>query len=915
MFRSPLGRNLAARTRAARRLFLVLGLFAVAACLPFINAGASQQEEVQTRKSPVAAKGQANIVEGAEFVPGEVLVRFRTDAAAKSAEVSPMSLQRAVDGGQVTFQRFSGSDMVRGLRLAKVEAARTLEAVAELASRSDVLYAEPNYIWRATRTPNDPRFADQYGLTRINAPTAWNTTIGSRNIVVGVLDGGVNIAHEDLRDNIWTNPGEVPNNNFDDDGNGKIDDVNGWDFEHDDKTVYDAEDGDDHATHVAGTIGAEGDNALGVTGVNWEVSIMSLKVLGPDGGSVSNIIDGYQYALQMRQRGVNLRVLNNSYGGPGKSQAALDAIVQLNNAGILFVAAAGNGGGDGVGDDNFSFPDFPSNYNVANVIAVASTNNADGLSSFSNFSSRLVSIGAPGSSILSTVPSFVNASGYEFFGGTSMASPHVAGAAALVLSVKPDLPLANLRGVLAFTGDRIAALDGKTTTGRRLNVANALAAAQENDTDSPGFMLDFRVLSQTGRSVTLSWSAPPENLNAGSGTCADYDFFYREGNFGVALPATIQPAAPGTQQTVTLNVPYNHFNGAIEIRAYDNVGNSNGSSTNVTVPVNTGSAPYVVGQSAAQALTAPTSSSIVSGDDKYAFQSLPFAFPFYGVNRTNVTVSTNGVLYFSTPPRRDNGDADDVPSTIESLQGQTMIAGLWDDIDINTALRADSGVFVTQPGGGRILFRWRGVTFSTPRGNVDFEIELRNDGTIITRYGENTNIYPVVGISGGEPSAYVIDSHTRDRTLQIPTPPPLSLTNAPTVTFAARIPTFTVSGRVTENGVGLGGVTMTLSGSLSATTTTDSGGNYSFANLTSGGSYGFTPAKAGYNFTPVGFSLFNLASDAIVNFTAALNNPAGPNSVGAGELSVRGRRRARHLHRHAHGRHVRPGDGRLPHDR
>jgi subtilisin family serine protease len=862
--------------RHARLFVVALSLFAfTVAALPYFNAGASastsQQEEERATRSQSPAKGQANIIDGAEFVPGEVLVRFRTETAAKTAEALALPLRAAEDASEISIESFGGSETVRGLRLAKVDPAHTLQAVTELAARSDVLYAEPNYIWHATRTPNDPRYTsgELYGLNRIGAPAAWDTTTGSKSVVIGVLDGGVDVNHQDLSANIWTNPGEVAGNGVDDDGNGFIDDINGWDFHHNDRTVFDNEDGDDHATHVAGTIGAKGNNSLGVVGVNWDVSIVSMKVLGPTGGSVANIINGYNYARRLRQAGVNLRVLNNSYGGPGKSLAALDAINQLNSTGILFVVAAGN-----EARDNFSFPDYPANYDVPNVIAVASTNSNDFLSSFSNFGARVVSIGAPGSSILSTTPNNT----YSFFSGTSMSSPHVAGAAALICAANPSITAAQLRGVLAFTGDRISALETRTTTGRRLNVANAMASALENDVTAPAAAANLRVEGQTGRSVTLAWTAPGDDGNAG--TVADYDFFFvnSTGQARTLLPTTLVPAPAGTQQTVTVDVPFRNFSGTIQLRAYDNAGNSSTASVAVTIPVNTGSDPYTVTLGAAQSLTPITGSSIVTGDDKYAGYTLPFAFPFYGTQRTNLTVSTNGVLYFSTPPRRENLDADDVPSTVEGLQGQTMIAGLWDDIDINTTIRPDSGVYVIQPDGARIIFRWQGVTFLSPRQNVNFEIELRNDGTIITRYGDNPRVFPVVGISGGEPDAYVVASHTRELTGT--GAQPISLTSAQTVTFSPRVvQLFSISGRVTDaNGVGAP-ATIFLSGGRSAVTMADLNGNYSFTGLTANLSYTITPSHPNFTYTPASITIANLISDQGANFTAASNAPTGPNTV------------------------------------
>jgi len=890
MFRSPSGRKLSGRVRAARRVVLVASLFAVVASLPYVNAGAWQQEaeEVRPTKAHPTVKGQANIVEGAEFVPGDVLVRFRTETAAKSAESVVLPL-RAQDGVEATLESFGGSEMVRGLRLAKVDPARTLEAVAELASRDDVLYAEPNYIWRTKATPNDPRYVsgEMYGMNRISAPAAWDTTTGNKSVVVAVLDGGVDINHVDLQPNIWTNPGEVAGNGQDDDHNGVIDDIHGWDFHHNDSSVFDNENGDDHATHVAGTIGAKGNNGTGVTGVNWDASIISIKVLGPTGGNVANIINGYNYARRLREAGINLRALNNSYGGPGKSLAALDAINQLNNAGILFVVAAGNGGEDSIGDDNFTFPDYPSNYDAPNVIAVASTNTFDSLSGFSNFGARRVSIGAPGQSILSTVPNFANPNGYSFFSGTSMSAPHVTGAAALVCSANPacanssavnsGFTTAQLRGLLAFTGDRIPALEGTTTTGRRLNVANAVASALENDSTAPAPPGNFRVTAQNARNVTLAWTAPGDDGSSGAAV-ADYDFFFvnQTTQSRILLPTTLIPAAGGTQQLVTVIVPLRTLGGTIEMRAYDNAGNMSTASTGVTIPVSVGSDPYTIALSPAQPLTTGSSTNLLpaGGDDKYINHNLPFAFPFFGGNRSNVTVSSNGVLYFSTPPRRVGGDADDLPSSVESMPGQVMIAGLWDDIDINTSVRPGSGIFVTQDA-NRAVFRWQGVTFSSPRVNINFEIELRSDGTIQMRYGDNPRVFSVVGISGGEPDAYIIPSHTSESQSK-------NLSGAQTITFSPRtVQFFSISGSVKDaNGVGVSNVTVTIQGGQNVSTATDSNGNYSFNNLTSDVGYTITPSHPSFNFTPPSINIPSLTSNQGANFIAAPNAPTGGNTIG-----------------------------------
>jgi subtilisin family serine protease len=899
MFRSPLGRKLSARARrvGARRLVLVAGLFAVVACLPFVNAGAWQGEDeggARPRRSQSALKGTANIVAGADYVPGEVLVRFRSDAAAKTASAVSMPL-RAEGGGDAIFEYFGGSDLVPGLRLAKVDPARTLEAVAELAARPDVLYAEPNYLWRTKRTPNDPQFGQMYGMNKINAPVAWNTTTGSKSVVVGVIDEGVDVNHPDLKPNIWINPveGEFPNGQ-DDDNNGLIDDNHGWDFVHNDRTVYDGpaanpEDGfpiDGHGTHVAGTIGAKGDNGIGVTGVNWDVSIVSIKVLGPNSGSVSNIIGGYNYARQLRASGVNLRVLNNSYGGPSKSLSALDAVQQLNAAGILFVVAAGNDA-----RDNFTSPDYPSNYDAPNVLAVAATDANDNRSNFSNFSSRLVSIGAPGSNILSTIArpnpgTTYETNGYAFLGGTSMASPHVAGAAALVISASPNISTTQLRGVLAYTGDRLGTLNTITTTGRRLNVANAIAAALEGDPAVPAPAGNFRLTAQSGRSVSLAWTAPGDDGN--SGLIADYDLVFVNGGNTTFLPLTLLPAAPGTEQNVTVNVPFRNASGTLQLRAHDNVGNFSVASVSVSV-ADTVAEPYAVALSAAQPLSTDASLNLFpapGADDRYTAYQLPsgFSFPYFGTNRSAVTVSTNGVLYFNGAPQFN-----DAGSSPEGLQGQAMIAGLWDDIDLRSCLRADSGVYVSRPDANRLIFRWQGVPFdddfmdcpTTPRSSgfhINFEIELRTDGSVLMRYGQNPQTFAVVGISGGDPDAYVVASHTRRDGLFGPLP--VSLSNAQTVTFSPRLAQlFTISGRVTDaNGAGAP-ATIFLSGGGNAVTMPDAGGNYSFTGLAAGLSYTVTPSHPNYTYAPASINIASLTSNQTANFTATLKTQAGANSV------------------------------------
>ena len=645
----------------------------------------------------------------------------------------------------------------------------------------------------------------------IRAEEAWNTTTGSRNVVVGIVDEGIDINHPDLRDNIWRNPGEVPGNRVDDDGNGFVDDVNGYDFFHNDASVFDArgtfpsDDTDSHGTHVAGTIGAVGNNGEGVVGVNWQVSLMSLKILGsenenPAPGSVLLSVKAYDYAKMMRDlwessggtRGANIRVLNNSYGDISKSQAELDAIRALGQSGILFVASAGN---DRTSNDRF--PHYPSSYDAPNIIAVAATDRYDFLSSFSNYGSRTVSMAAPGTSILSTTPRGT----YTSFSGTSMASPHVSGAAALLCAANPTLSVERLRAALLYSGDEIPSIAPDNMsygilTGRRLNAQAALQNIAETDTTPPAAVGNLRVASQNGQNITLQWIAPGDDANSGRASLYEIRFADNDPrdvtqfNLARALIAP-KPAAAGTTQTATVKVPFRHTAGFIGLRAIDNVGNA-GAIAAVSVTVDPAVAdPYIPSQSGASGLSTGGTPLNLIGDDRYlnGTYQLPFGFNFFGTPVYSVYVSTNGALYFSDPPRRSNGEADDAGSSIEGLNGLRMIAGAWDDL--RTDRRPGDDVYVVTPDPARIIFRWQAVTYDTPTGPgttrgehpVNFEIELRRDSAIQIRYGDgNQNLFPVVGISGGEPDAYLVESHTSEAALK-------NLANAPTVTFTPRNPT------------------------------------------------------------------------------------------------------------------------------
>lgn len=354
-------------------------------------------------------------------------------------------------------------------------------AIAKLKADPAIAYAEPNWKVTTDATSNDPYYtngslygmygdlstpANQYGS---QAAEAWGRGItGSDSVYVGVIDEGIQITHPDLNDNIWTNPFD-PTDGVDNDGNGYVDDTNGWDFFSNDRTVYDGP-GDDHGTHVSGTIGAEGGNALGVAGVNWNVTLISGKFLGPSGGFTDDAVTAVDYMTNLKtQHGLNIVATSNSWGGGGFSQALLDAIGRGAAQDILFVAAAGNGG-----YNNDTSPSYPASYDTTGtvagydgVIAVAAITSTGAKASFSQYGARSVDLGAPGVGIWSTVPNNT----YARYDGTSMATPHVSGAVALIASRYPQASALQIKTQLLRATAPTPSLAGKTVTGGRLDLS------------------------------------------------------------------------------------------------------------------------------------------------------------------------------------------------------------------------------------------------------------------------------------------------------------------------------------------------------------------------------------------------------------------------------------------------------------
>ena len=485
---------------------------------------------------PPTSRPAAGGSEDSPYVEGEVLVKFKHG----STETARRSVRSTL--GAKRMRRLGRS--VEHLRLGSGRT--TLAAIERLRRHPDVEFAEPNYLVSIDKVPDDLRFVELYGLQNtgqtggdpdsdIDADLAWDLTTGTHDVIVGIIDSGVDYHHPDLAANIWTNPGEIPGNGIDDDGNGYVDDVHGWDFVNDDNDPFDDH---GHGTHVAGTVGAVGDNGRGVTGVAWKVSIVPLKFIAADGfGTTVDAVAAIEYATS-----IGADITNNSWGGGAYSQTMAGAILDAADAEVLFVAAAGNHG-----FSNDLLPHYPSGYESPNVIAVTMLNHRDVRPLQANLGVRTVDLGAPGVNILSTYPGGV----YNFQSGSSMATPHVSGAAALVRTLAPHIGVVELKALLLDNVDPVVSLTGITVTGGRLNAFRSLS---DRDVVDPGAIDDLVTGAATSNSIFLSWTAVGDDGN--EGTASVYELRHAtwpidDSSFPLATRVWDTPPAqpPGSTET------------------------------------------------------------------------------------------------------------------------------------------------------------------------------------------------------------------------------------------------------------------------------------------------------------------------------------------------------------------------------
>ena len=441
----------------------------LASCLKDLDTKVSSTDPAKTMHLLKTAPSESQ-----EYEQNELLVKFKPGLTEREKE----NIIARVNGKiseRVDTKSMEREGDYEGLLL--IHTPLTVAKAIAIIKGPEIEYAEPNYIYTHDATAQDLYFINHFlwGMDATNlygtrASTAWaNGHTGSATVYVGVIDEGIQFDHPDLAGQIWTNPYD-PIDGADNDGNGYVDDMHGWDFIGNDNIIYNGgKTGteDSHGTHVAGTIGALSNN-IGIVGMDWNISIISAKFIGTKGGNTVDAVKAIDYITDLKVRhSMNIVATNNSWNSSGFSQALYNAISRANDQGILFIAAAGNGNANGQGLNNDSIPTYPANFNLPNVISVAAIADNGSLAPFSNWGTTTVHLGAPGVNILSTIGNNL----YAFYSGTSMAAPFVTGAAALYKSTHPAATAAEIKAAILNSTSPTPSLTGKTISGGRLNVS------------------------------------------------------------------------------------------------------------------------------------------------------------------------------------------------------------------------------------------------------------------------------------------------------------------------------------------------------------------------------------------------------------------------------------------------------------
>lgn len=663
----------------------------------------------QTKVNPPSVAAAVKRAHQPDYKANELLVRFRDQARSEAVQAAHRRVQA---------QLARSYQIVHNLQLVRLpEGTDVQQVIAAYRADPSVLYVEPNYRVRTQVTPNDPSFVDgtqwdlhntgQNGGTAgadIDALDAWNITTGDSSVVIGITDSGIDFNHPDLAPNMHMLESNC-SDGIDNDGNGHIDDCFGINAITGSSNPFDD---DGHGTHVSGTIGARGNNGIGIAGINWNVGLVACKFLDATGsGFTSDAITCLEYFKDLKDNhGLNLVATNNSWGGGGFSQALLDAIDAHRQSGILFIAAAGNNGLD---NDFGGF--YPADYYLPNVISVAATTRFDGLAIFSNFGGRTVHVAAPGQDIISTTPNNT----YTILSGTSMAAPHVTGLAALLKAQNQSRDWRAIKNLILAGGD--PSIAGPTITGQRLNAHGSLACSPPTGTfsrlkpvgDVPVstfgqpvlIAVQFAVCDTSGGDVTatinpggivvtLKDDGVAPDQAAGDGIHSGFFNPASPGAYTVTLTAN---GCPGCMQTFTLNVIRPYF--------FQPVANNYRNITGTSLGFHGFSGNF--------------------------FRITPsFPIPFGDGSFSSLFIDTPGIISFDSPMSSvENFDQLTINTSLPMTQAATVVAPFW------TILSPPDGthnVFYQETGTApnrEFVVEWRDVNVCDPSANCSPQTDAR----------------------------------------------------------------------------------------------------------------------------------------------------------------------------------------------
>jgi len=712
-----------------KKIINIVIISLIISCLPWSFAFAERKQKVT-------------------FVPGEIIIKIQIPHPSTITAQSKLVLDKVqgtirkfgLQSMRLLFQQetFSSNShqQLSHIYLARFPwYANISQIIQKLKSLQFVKYAEPNYLYKVSVLPDDPQFSSQWALHNeitdfdIDAPEGWDIEQGSPEVIIAVIDTGADYTHPDLAANIWHNPLEIPGNGIDDDGNGYIDDVIGWDFvdaaggasdEDFEMPDNDPMDKHGHGTHVAGIAGAVSNNGLGIAGVAWNCKIMPVRAgyKTATGDGVLESDDAARAIVYAAENGA--KIINLSWGDTQQSSIIEDAIDFAVSNGALVCAAAGN--------ENSNAPMYPASSANNGVIAVGATDNQDQRAYFSNYGSW-VDVSAPGVSIYST---YLN-NGLRNMSGTSMATPIVSGVAALLFSHFYDQSTIEVKNRIMRSADVINALAGANIISGRINLYSALT--QEYNTPH-------------------IFSISPDEAHAG-----DVITIYGD-QFGSEQAESLANFAPGKQgevltwndSSITCRVPEGAETGSVSVTTAEGVSNA----VPLTVLITYYSETILETN---EFIGAGTVQGWQADDQSWLYQ-LPFSFPFFGTDYTQVYVSSNGFLDFT------NGASSYNNSTNE-LKARVMIAPFWCDLRTNGSAQIGEDIYVHTPSSDSVCIRWVAEDYETAQA-VNIEVVLYQAGRIQFNYGAgNSSLFPTIGISGGGGDNYQLSTFNGSTALNL----------------------------------------------------------------------------------------------------------------------------------------------------